>query len=154
MKLLLVLLFFSGINTSAQSVASATASATIVTPMGTEKLSDINYSSATNTEAVVILGLDKFEQNKKISNHQINGSALFKISSEAFSFALIVNADPINIKRVTGNESVLAESFITRFDKSNNETIVSVGATLYIENGQMPGLYSDKSQLNILVNFE
>jgi hypothetical protein len=154
MKLLFVIFMFSMLNASAQSVASATASATIVAPMGTEKLSDLTYSSISNKEAVVVVGLNDIQHNKNAFPNQINSSASLKISSEAFSFSLLVNSDCINIKRTKGDETVLANSFVTNIQKSNSEAIVSIGATLYIGDGQSPGLYSDKSQLNILVNFE
>lgn len=143
-----------GNSVHAQSTAQTYASATIVNPIGTEKLSDFNYTSLQKREGSVVLALTEVKQNTSSDAKQAGTTAAFRISGEAYSFAILLDTNAINIKKHAGGESILADSFVAAIHKIELETIVSVGATLYFGKTQSPGFYSEKSKLNVLVNFE
>jgi hypothetical protein len=160
--LLFVMLCFSKLL-GAQGTASATVSATIVTPIQIIKNSDIDFGNfATNGgTGTVVLGADNTGARTSSSNISMPNqtgavnAAGFTVTGEgnaAYSITLPAN----EVLIYNGIENMVVDGFTSSASNvlSDGKEVIYLGATLHVGAGQAIGSYSSLgSGMEVSVNY-
>lgn len=151
----------------AQSAGSATASATIVTPISIQKVNggDLNFGNiaAGESNGIIILGTDgtrRIEGGVSLPSTLGNISpAEFMITGEgSYSFSITLPSSPITLTNTNGtNETMMVDSFISSPQATGNLTegkqMLKVGANLHVAANQAPGIYMSDTPFIVTVNY-
>jgi hypothetical protein len=165
MKLLisLLLLFAFGINTKAQTAATATTSATIITPISISKNADMSFGNLAvqaSTGGTVILA----PAGTRTSTSGVTlpsttgtvGAADFTVTgSGSFTYSITLPST-VTLTHSGGVQTMSAGSFTSNPSStgilSSGTQNISVGATLSIGAGQLAGVYTS-GNFNVTVNY-
>lgn len=151
----------------AQNSGSATASATIITPISIQKVNegDLNFGNilAGKSNGIIILGTNGV---RRIEGGASLPSALgtispaeFMITGEgSYSFSITLPLSPITLTNSTGtNEIMMVDSFTsspeTTGTLSEGKQILKVGANLNVGANQAPGIYISDIPFTVTVNY-
>jgi hypothetical protein len=151
----------------AQSSGSATASATIVTPISIQKVNEGNLDfgniAAGESNGMVILGTDggrRIEGGVSLpSTFGKISPAEFMITGEgSYSFSITLPSSPITLTNTNGaNETMIVDSFIsnpqTTGNLTNGKQMLKVGANLHVAANQAPGIYISDAPFTVTVNY-
>jgi hypothetical protein len=163
--LTIILLIGCMIKANAQLTASATAtvSATIISPIGTTKLEDLSFGRfSTNSKSGSIAledgGTLKVSGGIKLSENKETGEpAIFSITGDAGSYHISLQPEPIILKRKDGSETMKVSSFtISSSSKAKGNTItetLAIGATLNVGASQAEGRYVTNTPFAVTVHF-
>ncbi|MDB5222616.1 MAG: hypothetical protein JWN83_1283 [Chitinophagaceae bacterium] len=147
--------FLSKSNAFAQ-VAYATASATIVTPVGAEVTGDINFDDLSMVSSRNrIAGNDstrKLTGGVNLAKDATAGISL-NIIGGSFAYDITLQTDPVILKRQTGNETMRVNVFRGLPVTGQNNDIINLPlhTSIAAQAFQAPGIYT--SSFNITVNF-
>lgn len=140
-------------------VAYATASATIVTPVGAEISGDINFGdfstgSSHGTIAPGSDGMAKSTGGVKLVKDK-TGAVSLNVIGGSFAYDVTIQTEPIILKRKTGSETMKVNLFtglhLVKNVQNNDIVNLPVSASLAVEASQAPGMYA--SSFSITVNF-
>lgn len=149
----------------AQATASATATATIIAPITITNLQDMNFGNAAVAGAgTVSLDPDGLRiPTGGITLPVVTGTvaaAAFAVTGEGNStYSITLPSGNYTITRLTGSETMTVNNFVsspsvvaggTLSDGSQN---ITVGATLNVNSGQVPGVYTNATGFDVTVNY-
>lgn len=162
LKVFIAFCFFNSMN--AQNKASASASATIVTPIQIIKNSDIDFGSFTTNGAIGTLVLGADSKGVRVGSSNISlpndsaktaSAAGFTITGQGdFAYNLILPTSDHLI--YNGAESMIINGFTSSASKvlADGKEVIYLGATLHVGAGQSVGAYSSLgSGIEIVVNY-
>lgn len=148
----------------AQVTASASAAATIVTPIAISKTVDMNFGNvavqSTTSGTVVLAPTGSRSRTDGVTLPATNGTvsaAAFTVTG-AVGYSYVVTL-PESVIVVSGENDMTVDNFTSSLGVSNTGTItggsvtLSVGATLNVDAAQPAGLYSSASNFNVTVNY-
>ena len=167
-KILAVVVFATLAVTSsfAQVTASATATATIVTPIAISKTVDMNFG---NVAASAIAGTVKLATDgTRIPSGGVTlpatqgtvAAASFHVTGTgSYTYSIIVPLTDYTITRATGTETMTVNAFISDPDVATGGALTAgtqtllVGATLNVGIGQVAGTYTNATGFDVTVNY-
>ena len=152
---------------SAQRTASASVAATIVTPIGIEKVpdGDLNFGNiaAGTSSGIIVLstnGVRRAEGGATLpSTEGTISPAEFIVTGEgSYYFSITLPSDPITLINTENSaECMMVDSFTSSPENagtlSGGKQTVKVGASLSINPAQSPGLYKSSTPFNVTVNY-
>ena len=161
-----IAIFANTTSSFAQASATASASATIITPISIAKTVDMDFGNiavSASVSGTVILdtkGSRTTGGSGGVTLPATTGTvaaAEFTVSGEAgYTYAITL---PSKATLADGSGNTMAVSSFTSYpsatgtlDSKGNETL-SVGATLSVSAGQAAGTYTDKSGVPVTVNY-
>ncbi len=158
-----IAIFGSATLVNAQSTATATASATIVTPISISKTSDMsfgNISVQSGTGGIVILAPNGSRtRTAGVTLPAITGTvsaAGFTVSGEGNYTYDITLPSTVTLTHSGGVQTMAANSFTSNpsgtGQLSSGSQNVAVGATLTVAAGQLAGVYTS-STFDVTVNY-
>ena len=158
--------FLAGVfttNASAQSTATASTTAVLVTPISISKTTDKHFGTVAASGAAGTVVLD-YADGRTVTGgtslpagSTLQKTAVFQVSGEGTSgFAITIPSSPITL---TG--SVSGSMTVSNFecDLGASSTLVGgsktlkVKATLNVGSGQVAGTYTNASDLAVTVNY-
>ena len=163
-KFFAIAILFSGVSviSSAQVKATATASSTIVTPIGITKTVDMNFGNvavnSTTAGTVVLTPEGTREKTGGVTLPATKGTvtaAQFNVTgADGYTFAITLPTD-ITISNGAGG-SMIVNNFISTPDGTgtiSGDTPIKVGATLNVAAGQVAGTYTSVTPFEVTVNY-
>lgn len=143
--------------------ATATATATIITPISIEKKVDLNFGNivANSTGGTVAIATDNTPTYNKVSAPSIPGTrtaASFEVKGFAGVTYAIQLPTTITLTRDGGKETMTVNNFVSNpngtglLSASGSQT-VNVGATLNVGANQLAGTYKNTTDLKVTVNY-
>lgn len=151
-------------NANAQSTASATATARIVTPIAISKTLDMNFGNiATNgaVGTVVLTPANARTLTGGVTLPAVTGTveaAKFTVTGEGeYAYGLTLPAD--NTITITNASAVGKDMKVSTFTSNSAKKLIagtetfSVGATLNLNASQPAGLYTNSTGFNVIVNY-
>ena len=155
---IIFLLFFLNANLFAQGNSTANASATIITSVGAEKLSDINFGefSAGDYNSIITLGENGSQQLKggiKIFSDRISSLASFTIIGSSSQYNITMQSNPFILRNNEGSMGIYANVFTlpSKNLQPDNSNLL-IGATISVDAFQPKGKYS--SPFAVTINFD
>jgi len=161
--------FFSQLsftNSFAQATASAYVSAEIVTQIGISKTVDMDFGSASVTSKAGAIILTPAGTRTKtggviLSTTGFPSTAIFDITVEgAFTYAITLpNSCTITNTTGTRGETMTINAFISNPSLAAGGALTSgtqtiyVGATLNVGGSQVPGVYVNRTNFDVIVNY-
>ncbi|MCW3120245.1 MAG: hypothetical protein JWM28_4327 [Chitinophagaceae bacterium] len=147
----------------AQSTANATASATIVTPIGITKTTDMSFGNIAVGASGGTVVLDTAGVRTPTGGVTLPAttgtvaSAVFAVTgSGTYTYTITLPTSDVTLTRASGSETMVANAFIS--NPSGTGQLVSgaqniaVGATLTVAAGQVAGIYTS-SAFPVTVNY-
>jgi hypothetical protein len=160
---IIILIFFSGIQLYGQSSARAGVSVTILEPVGTQKLQDLNfgtfkvgassgsvelYSSRTRSSSG---GVRLYETNEEAS------MATFKVINNQQAFSVTLPSEPLKLIRIGGTETMAVGSLsilgLDEKEVNGSNQPIAIGATLHAGASQPAGEYTITTPLRVNINY-
>lgn len=148
--------------------ATATATATIITPISIEKKVDLNFGNivANSTGGTVTIATDNTPKYNKVAAPSIPGTrsaASFEVKGFAGVTYSISLPQSITLTREGGNgngnkKTMTVDNFVSNpsgtglLSASGSQT-VNVGATLNVAANQVAGTYKNTTDLKVTVNY-
>jgi hypothetical protein len=143
--------------------ATATATATIITPISIEKKVDLNFGNivANSTGGTVTIATDNTPKYNKVAAPSIPGTrsaASFEVKGFAGVTYSIELPKTITLKKDGGKETMTVDNFVSNpsgtglLSASGSQT-VNVGATLNVAANQVAGTYKNTTDLKVTVNY-
>lgn len=164
-KYLLAILVMNSVITTgkAQSTAYASASATIVAPIGAEIISDLNFgdikSPAKNIN-LLITPTGKGDTNgeaKSSKNVPTALAASFDIHHGNAAYSISTPDNTIRVLQQKGNEMMEIKDFTLEEVALDSNPLSAkrlyVGATLVVGKKQAPGLYIPDESFSVIINY-
>lgn len=162
-SLLVAFLVFTGVAASAQVTASASASATIVTPISITKTVDMNFGNvAVSTVAgtVVLAPAGSRTITGGVTLPAVTGTvtaATFTVNGEgAYTYAITLPSTDLTITS-TGSNTMIVNSFTSTPSATGTLTAgtqtLRVGATLHVTGSQAAGTYTSATPFDVTVNY-
>jgi hypothetical protein len=148
---------------SAQETATATASATILTPISIAQTADINFGNVaiqSATSGTVVLSSSGNRSTTGGTTLPTTAgtvsTAAFTISGEdGYSYAITLPSSPLTIS--SGSNTMTVSSFTSSPSATGTLTggseNITVGATLNVAAGQASGSYVSGTPFNVTVNY-
>mgnify|MGYP000147275419 CR=1 FL=1 len=153
---ILCVLFITG-NLFGQSVSSsAFASATILSPVGAEKTSDIIFEgfSTVASQGTIISGADGIQKSSggiKFSTDKSGAIASLNIIGGSSEYNITVQSDPIILNNNAGKK-ILAKLFtLSSYKIQPNNLNLMIGASITVDAFQKQGSYT--SPFAVTINF-
>jgi len=143
--------------------ATATATATIITPISIEKKVDLNFGNivANSTGGTVTIATDNTPKYNKVAAPSIPGTrsaASFEVKGFAGVTYSIELPKTITLTKDGGKETMTVDNFVSNpsgtgsLSASGSQT-VNVGATLNVAANQVAGTYKNTTDLKVTVNY-
>jgi hypothetical protein len=143
--------------------ATATATATIITPISIEKKVDLNFGNvvANSTGGTVTIATDNTPTYNKVAAPSIPGTrsaASFEVKGFAGVTYSIELPKTITLTKDGGKETMTVDNFVSNpsgtglLSASGSQT-VNVGATLNVAANQVAGTYKNTTDLKVTVNY-
>lgn len=163
-KLFCVSLMLLGLSASlfAQSTASATATARIISPIAISKVTDMNFGNIAISGAgtVTLSPAGGRTPSVNVTLPVITGTvtaASFDVTGEGASTYAITLPGSYTITRVAGTETMTVNGFTSTPSATGALTAgaqtITVGATLNISAGQVAGSYTNATGFDVTVNY-
>jgi len=142
---------------------TATATATIITPISIEKKVDLNFGNivANSTGGTVTIATDNTPKYNKVAAPSIPGTrsaASFEVKGFAGVTYSIELPKTITLTKDGGKETMTVDNFVSNpsgtglLSASGSQT-VNVGATLNVAANQVAGTYKNTTDLKVTVNY-
>lgn len=158
-----ILLIGFAVSSFGQSSATATATATIVTPISITKNVDMNFGniSATNAGTVVLVPSGTRTNTGGVTLPATAGTvsaAEFNVTGSAgFTFGISLPQTDLVLTNATGNQTMTVNTFTSAPSSTGTltggATSLKVGATLNVKAGQAAGVYTNAAGFNVIVNY-
>ena len=154
-----------GMNVNAQSTASATGSATVITPISIARVNNMNFGnlavSASTPGTVVLAPAGTRSATSGVTLPNVTGTvsaASFTVTGEGSStYAITLPGTAYTITRATGSETMTVTNFTSTPSSTGTLTAgtqtITVGATLNVSAGQVSGSYTNATGFNVTVNY-
>ncbi|MCP5063819.1 MAG: DUF4402 domain-containing protein [Ignavibacteriae bacterium] len=160
---ILVLTLLAG-TTFAQETASATATATIVAPIGIANSVDMNFGNvavSTSLGTVVLAPAGTRTVTGGVTLPAVTGTiaaAEFDVTGEgAYTYSITLPSGDYTITRVAGAETMAVNTFTstptTTGTLSGGAQTLTVGATLNVAGSQVAGVYTNATGFDVTVNY-
>jgi hypothetical protein len=159
-----VVLFAFSNTIKAQATATATADATIVTPISIVKTADMNFGNiaVSTTGGTVIMSPAGIRSNTGgITMPAVSGTvsaAAFTVAGQA-NYVYDITLPSSEVVLTNGANTMNSAIFTTDITASQGTLSaggsqqIKVGATLTVSAGQAPGTYSTSTPFNVTVNY-
>ncbi len=157
--------FFIAVTTSfGQVTASATASATVVTPIAISKTVDMSFGNiavSASAGTVVLAPAGTRTNTGGVSFPATTGTvaaASFSVTGEgSFTYAITLPSSNYTITRVSGSETMTVNTFTSNPSGtgtlSSGSQTLNVGATLNVGGSQVAGTYTNGTGFDVTVNY-
>ena len=161
----ILLCLFAFTNSFAQATASASISATIVTPIGISKTIDMDFGSASVTSNAGTIVLSPAGTRTKtggvtLSTAGFPSAATFNVTGEgAYTYSITLpNSCTITNTNGTRGEIMTINSFVsnpttTAGTLTSGAQKLNVGATLNVGDSQVPGVYISGTNFDVTINY-
>jgi hypothetical protein len=138
------------------STATAQISATIVSPVGTTKVNDLDFGSFTSNEKGGQITLITTEQNSYPHSLKFKGSAAmmpatFRVSSTSVYDVSVSDTD-LALSNKSGTAEMRYQPVVTATTNSGQDCIM-IGGVLNYAAKQQPGLYTSNAPLAVTIYF-
>jgi hypothetical protein len=165
--LLLAIVIFTSMSNAQSNVATSSATATIIAPIGITKAAGVDMSfgniAVTSTSGTVILAPDDTRTasagvNLPTSSPGTITAASFDVTGAAGYTYSITTPTTISLTH-TNTTSSMSISAITKsiatgtLDGSSGTQNIKVGGTLNVDASQLAGVYSNVADLTVTVNY-
>ena len=162
-SLFVLLLIGFSIDTIAQVSETASASATIVTPIAISKAADMNFgniAAGSSSGLVILTPTGSRSLSGGITLPSLAGTvtaASFTVTgAPGFAYSITLPVTPLNI--TSGNNNMIVNVFesnpvTTGMLDSSGLQILNVGATLSVGASQPAGTYHSTDQFTVTVNY-
>lgn len=150
----------------AQSASTtATATATIITPIAIGKVNDMDFGSivGSTTGGTVILGTDGTRTGTALTTAAPTASvaaATFTVTGQAgYAFTFTLPADALQLSLTGGTGSATELMDVAAFTSNSSSVLtggtqtVKVGATLTLKANQTAGVYLSETPFTVSVNY-
>ena len=166
-KFFALAVIFSGVSVmaTAQSSATATSSATIVTPILITKAQDMNFGNvavnSTTAGTVVLTPAGTRTQTGGVTLPATTGTvtaAQFNVTgANGYTFAITLPTTDLTITNAT-SQTMTVNNFTstpsaTGTLSGSGAATINVGATLNVAAGQAAGLYQNATGFEVIVNY-
>jgi hypothetical protein len=135
----------------AQSKAIASASATIVYPVGIETESEVSTSQLSLTSKV---GANLIVERKGTTNVDV---ASFTVIGDGLVYNVSTPVSKISVRKIKSNESLPACCFTINRHQNNSVTGKSnsftIKASILVDATNQPGHYTSKNDFELIINF-
>lgn len=169
-KLTLIMIIFMSFlifSTSfAQVTTSATATATVVTPIGITKTVDMNFGNlavSTSAGTVVLTPAGARSITGGVTLTATTGTvaaASFDVTGEGnYTYSITLPSSDYTLTRVTGSETMTVNTFVSTPTVAAGGTLtagsqtLTVGATLNVSGSQVAGTYTNATGFDVTVNY-
>jgi len=160
---ILVLTLLAG-TTFAQATDAATATATIVAPIGIANSIDMNFGTvavSTSLGTVVLTPAGSRSVTGGVTLPVVTGTvaaAEFDVTGEgAYTYSITLPSGDYTITRVSGAETMAVNTFTstptTTGTLSGGTQTLTVGATLNVAGSQVAGVYTNGTGFDVTVNY-
>lgn len=165
-KFLVTFILFASLTTHtfAQATASASVTATIVTPISISKTVDMNFGNVAVTGTAGTVVLDPAGVRTKTAGVTLPATtgtvtaASFTVSGQGnYTYTITLPSTDYTITRNSGSETMIVNAFTsaptgTGALTSGSQTL-TVGATLNVSANQAAGIYTNGTGFNVTVNY-
>ena len=162
----IAMLFFAFTTSFAQVTASATASATVVTPIGITKTVDMNFGNlavSTSAGTVVLTPAGSRSVTGGVTLPATTGTvaaASFDVTGESnYTYSITLPSSDYTLTRVSGSETMIVNTFVSTPTvgaggalTAGSQTL-TVGATLNVSGSQVGGTYTNAVGFDVTVNY-
>lgn len=136
--------------------ASANISATIVSPVGAEKHSDLTvegFSAGASGGTIIIFeeGIQKTNGGIKLSKDRRVTIASLNIIGNSTDYSINVQPEPIIFTKAEGNRGMYAKVFALSSNSQSDNLHVVIGAAITVNAHQNKGYYT--SPFEVTINF-
>ncbi|MFB0903909.1 MAG: DUF4402 domain-containing protein [Nonlabens sp.] len=163
-SLIMMIMIAATTGAMAQESATASSSATIVAPIGIAQSADMNFGNvATNATGgtVVLTTGGATTKTGGVTLPAQTGTptaAAFDVTGEgAYTYSIGLPGGPITLTESVSSNTMTVGTFISNPATTGTLTggaqTVNVGATLTVAGGQVPGAYTNTSDLTVTVNY-
>ncbi|WP_157718009.1 DUF4402 domain-containing protein [Gramella sp. MAR_2010_147] len=154
----LLMFSFYGIAQNSAS-ASFTASVKIVEPISVQTTENMNFASIdARNGGSVILNPDHTREaigGVLLDNASNVSAAVFEVKGQN-GYSYNIDLPEGSFRMVNGANEIVVKDFemsTSSATLNSDSQVISLGATLYIEPGQKPGIYSTPSPIEIMVSY-
>jgi Domain of unknown function (DUF4402) len=151
-------------STFAQVTASATGTATIVTPIAIANASDMNFGNvavSSSAGTVVLAPASTRTSTGGITLPATSGTvtaASFNVTGEGvYTYSITLPSTDYTITRSGGTETMIVDAFTSTPSGTGTLTAgaqtLNVGATLNVSGSQVAGAYTNATGFNVTVNY-
>jgi hypothetical protein len=144
----------------AQSSATASVSANVVTPVGTESMGVIGSENFTITPTKVPARLQAKENTVTEQNHgterHIHQMASIKLWNNNYAFGVLQIETPV-LKNNDEKSSITIEKIntkITRVSEEQLSAIITLDAVVNIKTPEASGFYTGAKPMHVIINFD
>ncbi|HEY9116147.1 MAG TPA: DUF4402 domain-containing protein [Bacteroidales bacterium] len=152
------------ISSFGQVTATATASATIVSPIAITKTVDMNFGNvavSTTAGTVVLAPAGTRTSTGGVTLPATTGTvaaAAFTVTGQAgYTYAITLPSTDYTITRATGTETMIVNTFTSNPSATGTLTggtsALTVGATLNVGGSQVAGSYTNATGFPVTVNY-
>jgi hypothetical protein len=150
------------VSANAQSSASASTTATLITPISIVKTADMNFGTvaASSTSGTIVLDAVNgvaAAGGSFVVNAASASTAVFDVTGEGTSSFSISYPASVTLTRATGTEVLTVDSFTNALGASSTLTAgaaqIKLGATLNIPADAVAGTYTNPDALTVTVNY-
>lgn len=166
-KIAVIAIIFLTFTTSfAQVTASATATATVVTPIGITKTVDMNFgnlavSASAGTVVLTPAGARSVTGGVNLTaDPGTVAAASFDVTGESnFTYSITLPSTDYTLTRVAGSETMTVNTFVSTPTVGTGGTLtagsqtLTVGATLNVSGSQVAGTYTNATGFDVTVNY-
>ena len=164
-KIKLLFLLTAGFTTNAFSQATATATATIITPIAITNALDMNFGNLTvqaeTSGTVVIAPTGTRTKTAGVNLPSTTGTftaASFTIGGEGiYTYTITIPSTDYTITDLTSAASMIVNTFTSTPSGTgilaDGAQTLNVGATLNVSAAQAPGVYTNTTGFEVTVNY-
>ena len=162
--ILLVAVAGFGVSSFAQVNATATSTATIITPISITKVTDMNFGNvavSTSAGTVVLTPAGARSKTGGVTLPATIGTvaaASFTVAgASGYTYSITLPATATTLTRQTGTETMTADTFTstptTTGTLTGGSETLNVGATLNVAGSQVAGVYVSGTAFTVTVNY-
>jgi hypothetical protein len=153
---LLLLIVCFGYTASAQNSAFASISATIVQPVSTSKLNNLDFGKFVAGETAGSISIyngteRRYRGNLKVVENKSLKAASFSVSSNNVFDVSLQNPVVKVFNRQNADEMIVQSA--VQLERTGDENRITIGAKLTYHGKQMAGTYVAEQPLEVVVNF-
>ena len=165
---LLITIILSGyfVHTFAQAYQSASATATVITPINLTKVSDLDFGniSVNAVAGVVILNPDGTRNTSggvtlPATSGNVSASQFNVMGMQGYTYSITLPPSVmINNTIGSGNETMIVDNFVSDPPVSGNlgstgTQTLNIGATVHVSANQAKGIYISPTPFDVSVNY-
>ncbi len=162
--ILLVAVAGFGVSSFAQVNATATSTATIITPIAITKVTDMNFGNvAVSTSAGTVVMTPAGARSKTggvtlpATVGTVSAASFTVTGASGYTYSITLPATATTLTRQTGTETMTADTWTSSPTPTGTLTggseTLTVGATLNVAGSQVAGVYVSGTPFTVTVNY-